>query len=430
MRSINVLVFPCGSEVGLEIHRSLKDIRFINLFGVSSVRDHGAFVYERYIEGVPYLMDPLFAESMKRVIDENDIDVLFPALDAVIPFFAEHKDEFSCEIVGSDYDTACICRDKELTYEKMADLWFNVESYGSIAQVRSYPVIIKPAFGQGSQGFRVVGTEEELRFELDSRNDKQVICEYLPGDEYTIDCFTDKDGNLRYASQRIRKRTKAGISVASHLESPDEAVREIALAINERLNLRGVWFFQLKRNAQGEYRLLEIAPRVAGTMCLERAVGVNLPLLSVLDLMGYDVDLMPQFSECEVDRSLDCVFSFTCSYRSVYMDFDDTLVCDGNVHLPAISFLYQCSNKGIPVTLLTRHARDIRESLSSAHIPETLFSDIVVLGKEEKKSSYIDAALDPIFIDDSFAERQDVFKTHGVKTFGLDNLEVLIDVRG
>jgi hypothetical protein len=44
MRNVNVLVFPCGSEIGLELHRSLKDIRFVNLFGASSVSDHGEFV--------------------------------------------------------------------------------------------------------------------------------------------------------------------------------------------------------------------------------------------------------------------------------------------------------------------------------------------------------------------------------------------------
>lgn len=33
MNNINVLVFPCGSEVGLEINKSLKDIYFINLYG-------------------------------------------------------------------------------------------------------------------------------------------------------------------------------------------------------------------------------------------------------------------------------------------------------------------------------------------------------------------------------------------------------------
>ena len=34
MRHVNILVFPCGSEVGLEINKSLKDISFITLLEV------------------------------------------------------------------------------------------------------------------------------------------------------------------------------------------------------------------------------------------------------------------------------------------------------------------------------------------------------------------------------------------------------------
>ena len=45
----NVLVFPCGSEIGLEIHNALKYSKDFNLFGGSSVDDHGKYVYKNYI---------------------------------------------------------------------------------------------------------------------------------------------------------------------------------------------------------------------------------------------------------------------------------------------------------------------------------------------------------------------------------------------
>ena len=45
-----VLVFPCGSEIGLEIYRSLKYNKDFELIGGASVNDHGEFIYENYIE--------------------------------------------------------------------------------------------------------------------------------------------------------------------------------------------------------------------------------------------------------------------------------------------------------------------------------------------------------------------------------------------
>ena len=44
----NVLVFPCGTEIGLEINAALRFIKFINLYGASSTDDNGRMVYENY----------------------------------------------------------------------------------------------------------------------------------------------------------------------------------------------------------------------------------------------------------------------------------------------------------------------------------------------------------------------------------------------
>ena len=70
---------------------------------------------------------------------------------------------------------------------------------------------------------------------------------------------------------------------------------------------------------------MEAATRVAGTMCVERAAGVNLPLLAVFDAMGYDVSVEKQLDTVEVDRALGNVYRLPISYDEVYVDFDDTI---------------------------------------------------------------------------------------------------------
>jgi len=53
-----VLVFPCGSEIGLEINKALGHSIHFELIGASSVpSNHGKFVYKNYIEGIPYIDD-------------------------------------------------------------------------------------------------------------------------------------------------------------------------------------------------------------------------------------------------------------------------------------------------------------------------------------------------------------------------------------
>lgn len=47
-------------------------------------------------------------------------------------------------------------------------------------------------------------------------------------------------------------------------------IMEMAQTISERLKLKGAWFFQVKLATNGILILLEVAPRIAGTMAVNR----------------------------------------------------------------------------------------------------------------------------------------------------------------
>ncbi len=429
MQQIRILVFPCGSEIGLELHRSLKDIRFIDLIGASSVDDHGCWVYKNYVGGVPYVTDAGFIDAFNKILDEQHIDFVFPAMDSVIAMLSKHRDQLHAQLLTCPDETVQICRSKSKTYARLAGCDFLPRVYTAPEQIEQYPVIIKPAESQGSQGFMILENEAQLRYELSVRDAEQVICEYLPGEEYTIDCFTDRHGVMRYASCRNRHRIKNGISVNSSLMPPDERIQEIAREINEKMDFRGVWFFQLKRNMQGEYRLLECATRVAGTMCVERAAGINLALLTVFDALGYDVDLQPQIDRVVVDRALHNVFKLDIDYDEVYMDFDDTVIVHDKVNFTVLQFIYQCVENNIPVILLTRHETDIIVDLKARYIDPDLFTRIVCLPRSERKIDHVSPSKKALFVDDSFAERKAMRDAYGIWTLGVDAVEALLDER-
>ncbi len=427
MRHVNVLVFPCGSEVGLEINKSLKDISFITLYGGSSVADHGEWEYENYIGTIPYITDDHFVEKLNEIIDRYHIDYIFPAFDAAVLKLSECRDDLHAEVLTSSKEAVQTCRSKEKTYRKLAGAYFLPKVYLSPDEVKEYPVLMKPAVGQGGQGVKLIPDEETLRFELGHRAEKQVVCEYLPGMEYTVDCFTDRYGMLKYCAHRSRRRIKNGISVNSVLEPESEEVQKIAKEINSRMNFRGVWFFQLKLSKNNEYRLMEAATRVAGTMCVERARGVNLPLLTVFDGMGYDVEIQPEFNSVETDRALSNCYKIDLDFDELYIDYDDTIIVHDKVNIWALALIYKCLNRNIPVYLVTKHKNDIYQSLRERHIGTEIFRQIIHLGEEEKKIDYIHPGEKALYIDDSFAERAAVKKHFGIKVMGVDNLEVLLN---
>ncbi len=280
--------------------------------------------------------------------------------------------------------------------------------------------------GQGSQGARRIDSREALTQALSDGVD-YAICEYLPGEEFTVDCFTDRHGALRLVSPRTRERIRAGIAVRSRPFAADARIRAIAEDINRRLCFNGAWFFQLKQNAGGDCRLMEIAPRIAGTMGVTRNLGCNLPLLTLYNHWGYDVGLLINRNEELLDRAFISRFQTDIRYTHVYVDFDDTLIVDGMVNFELMAFLYQAKNKGKSLHLLSRHARELLPAVEKYAISPALFDEILHLEPGQQKADFI--LPDSIFIDDSFAERKRVKEACQIPVFDLDMVESLMDWR-
>src|ERR1700752_2540001 len=110
--SKNVLVFPCGSEIGLEIYKSLSQSIHFTIFGASSTSDHGEYVYENYIADVPFIEDVAFIDELNKIIEEHSIDFIFPAHDSVVVKLAEEKKNgtLKCDVITSPYETCLVSR--------------------------------------------------------------------------------------------------------------------------------------------------------------------------------------------------------------------------------------------------------------------------------------------------------------------------------
>lgn len=117
---------------------------------------------------------------------------------------------------------------------------------------------------------------------------RQVVA-WLPGDEYSVDVLADA-GATRAAVVRRRTRATGGLALTSTVvEAADveAAAREVVAAVG----LSFVANVQFRRDADGVPRLLEINPRIPGTIGLTVAAGANLPLAAILQSLGERLDL-------------------------------------------------------------------------------------------------------------------------------------------
>lgn len=420
----SVLVFPAGEINAIELHDALATCVNIKLFGASSVERHGSYVFKNYISNLPLISDPGFIDVFNKLIKQHHIDVIFPTHDSVSVFMADHQDEIDAKIIGADKKTAAICRDKQKTYGLFNDQSF-VPKLVKDFNLTKFPVFVKPKEGQGSVGAKRIDNLSELK---EISLEDYVVVEFLPGDELTVDCLTDKNGELRVISPRSRERILAGVSVAGTTQLLTQEIQSIAEAINRRLVFRGLWFFQIKKDETGRFKLLEISTRCAGAMGLTRARGINLPLLSVYVALGYDIEVIPNSYTVHFDRTLISRYKIDYDYDSVYFDFDDTLIINGMIHPYSIMFLYQCKNHGKKVYLITKHEKHIKKTLKEYAISEDLFTDIISLDASGNKIENIrpDKA---IFIDNAFQERKLVYEKFKIPVFDVDGIEVLLDWR-
>lgn len=422
----NILVFPAGTEIAFEIADALKDSKFVRLYGATSVDCHADFIFAHCISGVPFVDAPELIPALNELIDTYHIDYIYPAHDSALKRLSDERELLHAPVIASAKETVAVCHSKKKTYAFLAGSPYLPQTFASAEEIPAYPVFIKPTVGQGSVGARRIDSRSALDEAL-REGIEYAICEYLPGDEFTVDCFTDRQGDLRVVSPRSRDRIRAGIAVRSHNLPLDDSLKAIAEDINKKLCFTGAWFFQVKQNADGEYRLMEIAPRIAGTMGLTRNRGMNLPLLTLFTFWGYDIAIIDNGYDLLLDRAFISRFRPALTYSHVFIDFDDTLVINGKVNAYLMMFLYQAKNQQKKLHLLTRHAADIYADLETACIPKKLFDSIFHINDESNKADYI--LPDSIFIDDSYRERKSVHDATGVPVFDLDMVESLIDWR-
>jgi hypothetical protein len=424
MSKRNVLVFPAGTEIGLEINNSLKHCKEVGLFGAGQdISNHARFAYREY-HTIPSIRESGWLQALINLVKRMQIDYIFPAYDDVIVALSQTGDTIPAVIISSPAWTCEICRSKSETYRFLGNKVRVPKIYTGPKEVDVFPVFLKPDRGQGSQGTRIVECPKDLSEAERSISSESLICEYLPGEEYTVDCFSDRARGLLFAGARTRRRTRNGISMNTVTVHLPEA-HSIAKIIGETLAMRGAWFFQLKRAPNGELVLLEVAPRIAGSMASHRVMGVNFPLLSIFEHERLPINILANPGRIELDRALCNRYRHEMQFSTLYIDLDDTLLLDGQINLPSIKLIFQCINQGKRVQLITRHRGDLAQMLEKYRL-QSLFDEVIHVPESGAKSEYI-TERDAIFVDDSFSERLEVSRNCQIPTLDSSMLELLTE---
>ena len=417
-----VLVLNCGTLASTDINMALKDNEEFEVWGASTVKNHGIYVYEHYIDDIPNMSQPDFINILNKKIEKYSFKFIIAPHEDLALFLQKNKERINAIIVCSNYDTALLCRYKSKTYNKLKNYNFIPKTYKK-EEVKKYPVFVKKDNDQGARHAYKVNTDEEL--ELFTKKENMLICEYLPGEEVTVDCFTNRKRELLFCNPRAADRILAGIDVHARRIKLSKEIEFIAETLNKEIEFRGFWFFQIKKDINGKFKLLEISTRLPGAFSLSRCLDVNLPLLALKDFDGQDIEISYNDVPIEADKQFFGKYSLGVKYNEVFIDFESSIKNLTRIDPFFMMYIYQCINKKIRIKLLVKNKSKAISFLKENKIEVELFDellDISNIKRELNKNS--------IFISNDLKLKNEIRKYNKeIYCFSNNILEALIDWR-
>ena len=153
------------------------------------------------------------------------------------------------------------------------------------------PVLLKPREGTGGTNFRHIETTADL---ADIDPNRWLLQEVLQTPQVSVETFLSRSGQIFRTVCREYIEFKPGSPSMKARLHDDRALAEIAERLARELPLFGAFVFEVMRDRAGDWRIIDVNPRLgAGTrMCV--SIGIDIAAASLADFWGEEVSkLLP-----------------------------------------------------------------------------------------------------------------------------------------
>ncbi|MBW2063940.1 MAG: carbamoyl-phosphate synthase large subunit [Deltaproteobacteria bacterium] len=271
-------------------------------------------------------IEPLYPETVARVIENERPDALLPTLGGqtslnIAVDLAESGvlQEYGVELIGAKLETIKMAEDRELFRRAMEEIGLNVPHGGcvktleeaeSLSEKVGFPLIIRPSYTLGGIGGSVVYNREEfapaVRLGLNTSPIHEILLEQsvLGWKEYELEVMRDGADNFvivcsieNFDPMGIHTGDSITVAPAQTLTDVEfQAMRDAAKRIVTKIGVEtGGANIQFALNpASGEMVVIEMNPRVSRSSALaSKATGFPIAKIAAKLSVGYHLHEIP-----------------------------------------------------------------------------------------------------------------------------------------
>lgn len=301
---MRVLLLSGGLQ-GLSCGESLRQCGY----SVDAVSHDLQIRKSRFFNTVYTDEEEMTLEKILCIVNKIHYDVIIPMGDKNVSFLSNNKkvieergrckcacpDNNNLEEVEDKHRFMEFCENNNVPHPKTAVL--SGESINKVADEIGFPALIKPDFSVGARGITRVDTLEELREKYLFVSDQYGSCtlqELIENEEYyyNVMLYRSKDGRFlgHSISKIVRMYPVHAGSSSCLITVENEDLLNICKDCLEKLNWVGMADFDvLQRLDNGEYKIIEINPRVPASLRAASISGINFPEIIVKDSLDEKV---------------------------------------------------------------------------------------------------------------------------------------------
>lgn len=284
-----IIISGIGSAGAQNIVKSLRKIKEqVYIIGLDcDEHNPGKFIVDKFFL-IPKANQDNYLNQLKDIIDEIKPDLFIPVAPQELLKVSKNKKTLNTKVLISDSATIKIFNSKKSTTEFFEKN--HIPTLKILHNEFTFPAFGREDISSGGIGSRKLCNFEELNQYLETTK-QPIITEFVDGEEYSVDCFCDKDSELIGWVSRVRLQTKGGVATKSLTKKIPNLQKEIE-KITKNCHLIGPFNVQLfLRN--GKKLFFELNPRIGGSFIHSVEAG--------LDIGNYIIDFIENRNSKKLD---------------------------------------------------------------------------------------------------------------------------------